>query len=429
LADLFATYEVATLGFLPVKLLSQHLDTNSTDTGRLELIERFVKIELPATISALFEAFSKQARELVYIQPLREVPDRTMDLRACTLVGWRWLAKRPELVHRMNTTLERMKFDHRIHLQKLMPVDALKSTVIAATCHAETGDNWGSLSSAVKSARDEWTSFKPNEKRKWVEARPAFFQMLVKKGHEILESPDAWYAFYEENPEASDQGLMPTDEWFLNEAVRLAWTYVNAWDSDANSRFYDDAVRLHISGDADVRAALKDALSGQSLKDVIESNVEHVGLRLHDPKNDVWTAVQDVGVGTSQSLPIILEALAQQDKLIAIEQPELHLHPALQAELGDMFIESALGENKNTFLMETHSEHLLLRIMRRMRQTAEGKLPEGMLAVRPENVALLFISSGPEGSVVQDIGLNERGELIKAWPGGFFEEGFNEMFD
>ena len=160
-----------------------------------------------------------------------------------------------------------------------------------------------------------------------------------------------------------------------------------------------------------------------------DSAVERVELRLRDEKADAWVSLQDVGVGTSQSLPIILEAFGQSNELIAIEQPELHLHPALQAKLGDVFIESALGENKNTFLLETHSEHLLLRIMKRMRQTAESKLPEGMPSVRPDDVALLFVSPGTDGSVVQDIGLNERGELIKAWPGGFFEEGFNEMFD
>jgi predicted ATPase len=137
---------------------------------------------------------------------------------------------------------------------------------------------------------------------------------------------------------------------------------------------------------------------------------------------------RDVGTGISQLLPVLVNAAGAKERLIAIEQPELHLHPALQAELGDVFIESALGENKNVFLIETHSEHLLLRIMRRMRNTAEGTLPEGAKPVTPNDVALLYVSPDPEGSVVQDIGLNERGELVKGWPGGFFEEGLEEMF-
>jgi predicted ATPase len=111
-----------------------------------------------------------------------------------------------------------------------------------------------------------------------------------------------------------------------------------------------------------------------------------------------------------------------------MEEPEIHLHPRLQAELADVFIESALGPQKNRFVLETHSEHLLLRVMRRMRETFEGTLPPNTNAVTPDDVALLYVSPDATGSVVQDIGLNARGELVKGWPGGFFEEGFEEMF-
>ena len=83
---------------------------------------------------------------------------------------------------------------------------------------------------------------------------------------------------------------------------------------------------------------------------------------------------------------------------------------------------------KNTFLLETHSEHLLLRIMRRMRETSAGKLPKGVLAVRPSDVAVLYVQHDGARSVVREMPLNQRGELIKAWPGGFFEEGLREVF-
>jgi len=53
--------------------------------------------------------------------------------------------------------------------------------------------------------------------------------------------------------------------------------------------------------------------------------------------------------------------------------------------LGDVFLQSVLGEQKNRFIIETHSEHLLLRIMRRMRETATGNLPNDSLAVRPDD--------------------------------------------
>jgi hypothetical protein len=137
--------------------------------------------------------------------------------------------------------------------------------------------------------------------------------------------------------------------------------------------------------------------------------------------------LRDVGTGVSQVLPVVVLALDAQQFLLALEQPELHLHPALQAELGDLFIESALGERRNTFILETHSEHLILRVMRRMRETFESRLPEGIPPLHPPDVAVLYVEPTPNGSVVREMPLNERGELVKAWPGGFFEEGLREL--
>lgn len=110
----------------------------------------------------------------------------------------------------------------------------------------------------------------------------------------------------------------------------------------------------------------------------------------------------DIGYGAAQVLPVIVESvLAQRDVLVIIEQPELHLHPSAQAELADLFIEAAtrvrrfkdqkeaernerLGKGERDpgllteeelrarrakFLIETHSEHLLLRFQRRIMET------------------------------------------------------------
>ena len=118
-------------------------------------------------------------------------------------------------------------------------------------------------------------------------------------------------------------------------------------------------------------------------------------LVLLDKRTKTEVSHRDVGIGVSQVLPVLVMAYASSNRIIAIEQPEIHLHPALQAELGDVFIESALGENKNTFIIETHSEHLILRIMRRMRETAEGELKEGS-KVPPNDVCILYVDQpGP----------------------------------
>ena len=137
---------------------------------------------------------------------------------------------------------------------------------------------------------------------------------------------------------------------------------------------------------------------------------------------------RDVGTGISQLLPVLVNAAGSEECLIMIEQPELHLHPALQAELGDVFIESALGESKNTFLIETHSEHLILRLLRRIRETATGALREGMTPVRPEDVCVLYIEPGKDGSKVVHLPVNAEGDFDKPWPEGFFAERARELF-
>ena len=151
-------------------------------------------------------------------------------------------------------------------------------------------------------------------------------------------------------------------------------------------------------------------------------------LVLIDKRSETWVSHRDVGIGISQVLPVLVLGFASQNKIIAMEQPEIHLHPALQAELGDVFINSAVGANRNRFLIETHSEHLLLRMMRRMRETYESRLPEHIAPLRPEDIVILYVEPDGARSIVREMPLNGRGELVKAWPGGFFEEGLREIF-
>ena len=155
----------------------------------------------------------------------------------------------------------------------------------------------------------------------------------------------------------------------------------------------------------------------------------HSEIQIVDTRAGLPVRTSDIGVGISQLLPVVVAVLdPARPGFTAIEQPELHLHPRLQVELGDLFAERAA--RGGVLLIETHSENLLLRIMKRMRQTSDGTLPDRAPAVRPEDVAVLFVEIDPddEQTLIREMPLNERGELVKAWPGGFFEEDLREIF-
>jgi AAA ATPase domain/Protein of unknown function (DUF3696) len=150
-------------------------------------------------------------------------------------------------------------------------------------------------------------------------------------------------------------------------------------------------------------------------------------LVLVDRRSNTEVSHRDVGIGVSQVLPVLATCYASRNQIVAIEQPEIHLHPALQAELADLFIESALGDRQNTFILETHSEHLILRLLRRMRETYDKKLREDLFPITPRDVSVLFVEREGSRSIVREMPINDRGEFAKSWPGGFFEEGLREV--
>ncbi len=84
----------------------------------------------------------------------------------------------------------------------------------------------------------------------------------------------------------------------------------------------------------------------------------------------------EVGTGLSQVVPVITACCSHPSHLNIISQPELHLHPRLQCELADVFVSSIKGNDPNSFILETHSEHLILRFLRRIRETERKLAPK-----------------------------------------------------
>ena len=172
----------------------------------------------------------------------------------------------------------------------------------------------------------------------------------------------------------------------------------------------------------------KNKLNNRYQIEVTNGRRSKYSLGFRDMQNDTLVYPQDMGLGISQILPIILASKIHKEHKIYIEQPELHLHPAMQCEIADDFIQS-INERDNEFIIETHSEHLLLRIMRRMRETENGDIPhDSPLALTPDDVCLLYVDHNGEHTYVNELELDEDGTLLDPWPNGFFEEGHKERF-
>jgi AAA15 family ATPase/GTPase len=153
------------------------------------------------------------------------------------------------------------------------------------------------------------------------------------------------------------------------------------------------------------------------LSATIRSPSGRKSLKLLDLNTQTVVSHRDVGVGISQVLPIFVNCYGERNATICIEQPELHLHPRFQGDLADVFIETTIGsEQNNSYIIETHSEAIIRRLMRRVR---EGK-------IRKEDISIVYVEPGQNGSTVTQIHLDDDGDLIDEWPNGFFEEGFRD---
>ena len=263
--------------------------------------------------------------------------------------------------------------------------------------------------------------------------------------------------------------------------------------------------------------------------DLIEQLPHQIRMKLHDEKNNVDLDAVDVGLGISQVIPVLVGALhygvpdpnrydgsQPVGKFFAVEQPELHLHPAAQVALGDVFIDctknpvreskalfesveekvdqdfednikeyadrwmkfmtenidhphlkkliESTGENSfnkaaaailrrfasnnaeyekfsndlqtsgKTLLIETHSEHLLLRLLRRVRETtrrSRHKKTESEQTdheLTPNDLSVIYVRPTPAGVKFTPLTVTNNGDFDAPWPEGFFEERESEWY-
>lgn len=169
-------------------------------------------------------------------------------------------------------------------------------------------------------------------------------------------------------------------------------------------------------------------LTIKRLSDEITGDI--IAVQLIDQRTKVKVSQSDVGFGIGQLLPIIVQGGIAKEMILCVEQPEIHLHPRLQAHIADFLIQTAgltLPKRrkldfapKNQWIVETHSESLMLRIQKRIRQQK----------ISHRDVSILYVELTDSGDTkIHQLRLDDSGEFIDEWPHGFFEDDFYEMFD
>ena len=139
--------------------------------------------------------------------------------------------------------------------------------------------------------------------------------------------------------------------------------------------------------------------------------------RVQIRKGGTEALLTDVGFGVSQVLPVItLLQYVPEGSTVILEQPEIHLHPLAQAGLADVIVETALHRNLQ-IVLESHSEHLLLRLQRRV---AEQRMPA-------DKLKLYFCDVVKNESRLLPLRLDPSGR-IENWPRNFMGDAFGETY-
>ena len=140
-------------------------------------------------------------------------------------------------------------------------------------------------------------------------------------------------------------------------------------------------------------------------------------VRIQKSPNSAAVTLADLGHGVADLFPLLVHCYyVPEGSTLILEQPGVHLHPMAQAQLADLFLD-VIAERNLQILVESHSEHLLTRLQRRI---AEKKIAE-------DKMALYFCRNNDGASTIEQLEVNESGD-IKNWPENFFGDVMGDMF-
>jgi predicted ATPase len=253
--------------------------------------------------------------------------------------------------------------------------------------------------------------------------------------------PDQVRAYYQNASFLSDLELQFEEEFArvfylgpLREYPKRQYSWAGAQPADMGRRGERVVDALLASRESGVKLSLGRGKKKQTVEERVAEWLKDLGLidsfhvrpitkdgRLfqvwvrRDPKA-AEVLITDVGFGVSQILPVItLCYYAPEGSTLLLEQPEIHLHPKVQAGLADVLVDAMKTRNIQ-IILESHSEHLLRRLQRRLADET----------IVPEQTALYFCSTETGESHLTPLDLDLFGN-IKNWPKDFFGDEFGEI--
>lgn len=181
-------------------------------------------------------------------------------------------------------------------------------------------------------------------------------------------------------------------------------------DSSLSKKEYEERIEL-------INKTIKEFGIAEEIE--IIKNKEIPILALNVKTKDFWSNITDVGYGVSLQIPILFQALLSENytkkgQTILIEQPEVHLHPKLQAK----FIETLLSiGNKNSYFIETHSEH----IVRKLQVLVKNKT----FGIKPEDINIYYFRRSSEKFEISSHKILSDGKLSENFPDGFYDTSYS----
>ena len=158
----------------------------------------------------------------------------------------------------------------------------------------------------------------------------------------------------------------------------------------------------------------------------IKDHEGHQSVHIKEKDNPEEYNVTDMGFGFSQMIPIVAQlwdivvknsdSKSQYNSFIyAIEQPELHLHPALQAKTLKLFAKVIEAAKKNKadlkIIVETHSETMINYL---------GKLISNKKIDHKDVKILVFDKLTPGSPTEIKSSFYDENGVLENWPFGFF---------